>query len=34
LALCALPFDRLLNLIFPTTGWSGMLLIAFILGKQ
>lgn len=30
----ALPFDRLLNLIFPTVGWSGMLLVLFILGKQ
>lgn len=30
----ALPFDRLLNLIFPTIGWSGMLLVVFILAKQ
>jgi uncharacterized membrane protein YkvI len=30
----ALPFDRLLNLIYPTVGWSGMLLIGFILAKQ
>ena len=30
----SLPFDRLLNLIFPTVGWSGMLLVAFIVVKQ
>lgn len=30
----ALPFDRLLNLIFPTVGWSGMLLVVFIVVKQ
>jgi len=30
----ALPFDRLLNLIFPTVGWSGMLLVVFIIAKQ
>lgn len=30
----ALPFDRLLNLVFPTVGWSGMLLVLCILGKQ
>jgi uncharacterized membrane protein YkvI len=30
----ALPFDRLLNLIYPTIGWSGMVLVAFIVAKQ
>ena len=30
----ALPFDRLLNLIYPTIGWSGLLLIVFVLAKQ
>lgn len=30
----SLPFDRLLNLIFPTVGWSGMLLVVFIVVKQ
>lgn len=30
----ALPFDRLLNLIYPTVGWSGMVLVVFIVAKQ
>lgn len=29
-----LPFDRLVNLIYPTIGYSGMLLIGFMLIKQ
>jgi len=29
-----LPFDRLLNLIYPTIGYSGIVLIAFMLAKQ
>jgi uncharacterized membrane protein YkvI len=30
----ALPFDRLVNLIFPTIGWSGSVLVACVLWKQ
>lgn len=30
----ALPFDRLLNVIFPTIGWSGSVLVALIIVKQ
>lgn len=29
-----LPFDRLLNLIYPTIGWSGMILLGFMLVRQ
>lgn len=29
-----LPFDRLMNLVYPTIGYSGVILIAFILAKQ
>ncbi len=29
-----LPFDRLLNLIYPTIGWSGFVMVAFIVAKQ
>jgi uncharacterized membrane protein YkvI len=30
----ALPFDRFVNLLYPTIGWSAMLMIAFIVAKQ
>lgn len=30
----ALPFDRLLNLIYPTIGWSGSVLVVFVVWKQ
>jgi uncharacterized membrane protein YkvI len=33
-AAVALPFDRLLNLIFPTIGWSGSVLVVLIIVKQ
>jgi uncharacterized membrane protein YkvI len=29
-----LPFDRLLNLVYPTIGYSGIVLIGFVLAKQ
>jgi uncharacterized membrane protein YkvI len=30
----ALPFDRLLNLIYPTIGWSGFVLVVCVVWKQ
>jgi uncharacterized membrane protein YkvI len=30
----ALPFDRLLNLIYPTIGWSGSVLVVCVIWKQ